>query len=173
MLSPIDIVVAVVQFNRERSEWTFAALGEQLGVSSSVVHRAVKSITEAGLFDPGQERIKAHALHEFLVHGLKYLCPAEIGRRTRGIPTGPFVAPLASAFGLSGSSPDAWVWPHGDGSASGAAFEPLHQCVPALALADPSIHERFAVVDALRAGRARERRAAEEWLRRELRIEAT
>ena len=96
MIKPIDILAAAALVGLERDDWTYATLAERLAISTSAAHRAVDTLTRAGLFDGRNGRIRGRALHEFLVHGLKYVSPAQIGARTRGLPTGPFAEPLAS-----------------------------------------------------------------------------
>jgi hypothetical protein len=54
------------------------------------------------------------------------------------------------------------VWPDADGDVRGVTLDPLHKTVPKAARKDPVLlHELLALVDALRDGRARERRIAE------------
>ena len=52
------------------------------------------------------------------------------------------------------------VWPHPKGSMRGVALEPLHGAAPGSALRDSGLYELLALLDAVRAGRARERSLA-------------
>lgn len=97
-------------------------------------------------------------LKEFLIHGLKYVFPAERGGPTRGIPTAEAAAPLAQHLHLDFSLPP--VWPHAEGPFRGIAFSPLYKNVPKAALLDSKLYELLALVDAIREGRAREREIA-------------
>ena len=56
------------------------------------------------------------------------------------------------------------VWPHQDGPVRGATFEPLYPSVPEAAKRDSYLYELLALVDAIRDGRARERKIAEKEL---------
>jgi len=56
------------------------------------------------------------------------------------------------------------VWPWRDGETRGIALEPLYRTAPAAALRDPMLYELLALVDAIRDGRARERKIAEKEL---------
>ena len=56
------------------------------------------------------------------------------------------------------------VWPYPTGSQRGTSFEPLYKQAPKAALRDSGLYELLALVDALRDGRARERKLAEEML---------
>ena len=60
------------------------------------------------------------------------------------------------------------VWPDRDGAKQGAAVEPLYRSVPFATKNDPALYGLLALVDALRIGRARERRFAEQELERQL-----
>ena len=60
------------------------------------------------------------------------------------------------------------VWPDAEGSVRGYAIVPLYSSVPAAAKSDSLLYEYLALVDALRIGRARERRFAEEELKHRL-----
>jgi hypothetical protein len=61
------------------------------------------------------------------------------------------------------------VWPDPEGSTRGVAFEPLYPTVPQAARRDPALYELLALVDAVRDGRARERKIAEKELVKRLR----
>jgi len=60
------------------------------------------------------------------------------------------------------------VWAHATGSAKGPSLSPIYRTAPQAALADPRLHRLLALLDAVRAGRARERALAAELLPREL-----
>lgn len=56
------------------------------------------------------------------------------------------------------------VWPCAEGRHRGIAFEPLYPSAPLAALRDPTLYEYLALADALRDGRPRERRIAQDAL---------
>jgi hypothetical protein len=60
------------------------------------------------------------------------------------------------------------VWPYPEGPVRGIAFAPLHKNVPQAALADARLYELLALSDALREGRARERKLAAAELERRI-----
>jgi hypothetical protein len=107
------------------------------------------------------------ALEEFLIHGLKYAFPAEHADVTRGVPTSYAAEPLKSKIAMSNDLPPVWPWPEGD--TRGLGLEPLYKKVPQAALRDSQLYELLALVDAIRDGRARERKIAQEDLVRRLR----
>lgn len=61
------------------------------------------------------------------------------------------------------------VWPHPDGDVRGESFEPLYPTAVDAARRDERLYECLALVDALRTGRARERRLAIDLLATKLR----
>ncbi|HEX7708861.1 MAG TPA: hypothetical protein VF701_20545 [Thermoanaerobaculia bacterium] len=113
-----------------------------------------------------RQRPNSTAVLEFLVHGLKYVFPAKRGELTRGVPTS-YAAPPLNALFAKGQEPIP-VWPFAEGTERGVSFEPLYRTVPSVALRDPALYELLAIADALREGRARERKIAEEQLRERL-----
>jgi hypothetical protein len=114
--------------------------------------------------------VNRSSLLEFLVHGIRYAFPAEIGPPTRGIPTSYAAPPLSKTIADAGDLPP--VWPFPDGKVRGYSFVPLHKNVPKAALADERLYELLALVDALRNGQARERKLASQELTRRLEMSA-
>jgi hypothetical protein len=116
-----------------------------------------------------KDRPNVSALEEFLVHGLKYAFPAERGEVTSGIPTSYAAEPLKSEVAMSNDLPPVWPWP--EGNTRGIRLEPLYKNVPRAALRDPKLYQLLALVDAIRDGRARERKIAERELVNRLRAD--
>ena len=170
MIKAQDIVVLLSLIGRERDRWDFPSLGEELGLSLSALHRAVGRLTEVDLYSADRGEVRPGKALEFLVHAAKYVVPLREGPIATGVPTGPSADPLKEQ--LAGPEPSAidaiWVWPHPSGVTRGVSIEPLVANVPDLALERPTLYRRLAALDALRGGRARERRLAEEWFRAEL-----
>lgn len=164
------MVLKFCEFTGDRP--TFARIAEELSMSVSEVHGAVKRAQAARLLHGPElsERPNTHALEEFLVHGLKYVFPAQHGVMTRGMPTSYAAEPLRR-FVKAGDEPLP-VWPSRDGPVRGATFEPLYHSVPEAAKRDPYLYELLALVDAIRDGRARERKIAERELIARLRAKA-
>jgi DNA-binding Lrp family transcriptional regulator len=171
-LKPQDVAVILklCQYDAKRPPYSHIALA--LSMSPSEVHAAVKRAQASHLLHGSEfgERPNLTALKEFLVHGLKYAFPAERGEPTRGIPTSYAAEPLRKLIGSGDELPP--VWPYADGHERGVAFEPLYKLAPAAALRDPILYEYLALVDALRDGRARERKLAEEMILARLRSNA-
>lgn len=155
---PQDVVVAL-KLALGGASLSYADLGEELGMSASEVHAAVRRLVDARLFDPDSKRVRVEALRNFLVHGVPYAFPASLKQLTRGIPT----AWAAPAFAGKISSGDQIppVWPDPDGQVLGSSVKPLYASVPAASRRNPALYDLLALVDAMRIGRARERAFAE------------
>lgn len=168
VLKPQDVYVAL-KIVAAKCRQPYAQLAGELAMSSSEVHASVKRAQLAGLLHrPEMENCpNLSALEEFLVHGLKYAFPAKRGEFTRGIPTSYAAEPLRSVI-AQGNEPIP-VWPYAEGKQRGVAFEPLYKTAARAALHDPDFYEYLALADALRDGRARERKHAEDELHRRLR----
>jgi len=139
-------------------------MGVDLSISSSEVHAALKRLVLSRLVssDAGGNRPLLQAVEEFLVHGVKYAFPAKRGEVTRGVPTSYAAPPLNKQIEPGAELPP--VWPFPEGQQRGVSLEPLYKTAPAAALRDPTLFEMLALIDALREGRARERKLAEKAL---------
>ena len=140
-----------------------------LNMSLSEIHTAIKRLQQARLWHgPEKEKPNLSALEEFLLHGVKYAFPAEHGQVTRGLPTSFAAPPLKDEIASGDELPPVWPWR--DGKTRGIALEPLYKTAPTAALRDPVLYQLLALVDAIRDGRARERKIAEKYLINRLRI---
>lgn len=158
MLKPQDVVVALKLAVHEDRRWRFTTLASELGMSASGVLAAVLRADRCGLLIAKTRRVIRPALLEFLVHGVRYVFPAERGRRSRGMPTGPFAEPLVQSVASSDVSP--LVWPYARGQDRGESLKPIYVTVPHAAAQDPELYAVLAVVDGIRAGSARVRDVA-------------
>ena len=166
MLKAQDVVVALKLVDASPDEKAFPKLALALGISASEVHGAVKRAIACGLVDGETRCVRKEALSEFLVHGLRYVFPARWSGVTRGLPTSYAAPPLKSQL-AEGELPP--VWPHPEGTARGEGLAPLYKSAPGAALRDPHLYEWLALVDAVRGGRARERKLAGQEIERRLR----
>jgi len=169
ILKPQDVVVALKLLGYHSGRPPFAQIARELWLSSSEVHAAMKRAQAAHLVHGPElsNRPIVSALEEFLIHGIKYAFPAEHGELTRGVPTSYAAAPLNRLID-PGDEPIP-VWPYGKGEKRGIAFAPLYTLLPIAALRDSLLYEQLALIDAIRDGRARERRLAEQELTKILR----
>jgi hypothetical protein len=153
-LKPIDVPVALRL--AQKPEAKYAELGHDMAISSSQSFASVKRLQYAGLVRPGSRSVNRLALGQFLEHGLRYAFPARPGAQARGIPTSHAGPPLARNI----HAEDSIVWPDPDGQSSGASIAPLYSRAAMLPERCPELYEVLTLADALRVGRARERKLA-------------
>ena len=163
-LKPQDIVVLLKLLVSSKD--SYSKLADDLFMSPSEVHAAVKRAALAGLIDRSSKQVKRVALAEFLIHGLKYAFPPIYGTITRGIPTAHAAPPLVDM--ISGNDDLPPVWPSPEGTVRGYELKPLYRNVPQAIREDQELYELLALVDAIRAGRARERALAKAELNKRL-----
>ena len=163
------VVLKLCSYERKRPPMSMVAA--DLNMSPSEIHAAIKRLQQARLLHGPelQEKPNISALEEFLLHGAKYAFPAEHGQVTRGVPTSFAAPPLKDEIASPDELPPVWPWPEGE--TRGVALDPLYRTAPAAALRDPVLYELLALVDAIRDGRARERKIAEKELIRRLHTE--
>jgi hypothetical protein len=166
MLKPQDVVVLLKIIFLGKEPWSYSTLAKAVGTSASEAHAAVQRATKSGLFQPQTRRVNLQAMEEFVLHGLRYAFPAERGPLTRGMPTAHSAPPLSGELRANGEPP--FVWPDPLGEVRGEAIEPLYKSVPKAARNDERLYHGLALIDAIRAGRARERKLAGEHLMRML-----
>jgi hypothetical protein len=127
-------------------------------MSASEVHAGVKRAAAARLMDLHRKIPVKSNLIEFLLHGVRYAYPPDRGGITRGMPTGYAALPLKEIITQTDEPPP--VWPDPEGQIRGYEFSPLYSSVPKACKVDPKLYELLALVDAIRDGRARERKIA-------------
>ena len=153
-----DVVVALRLAVNDGPRPPIAELARALRLSASETHAALRRLAGSHLYDPEGMRIVRPALLEFLLHGLRYAFPASPGPLTVGLPTSASAPPLRERILQAPDETTVWSW--GPGEVPGHAIEPLYRTVPEAAADDPALHELLALADAIRVGRARERRLA-------------
>lgn len=148
----------------EGANWQQKPLAEALGMSQSEVSQSVARSHYAGLLYGNGKQVMKSALLEFLQFGLAYVFPQKPGPVVRGIATAHSALPLAHQI----DSSESYVWPYAKGNQRGHGIVPLYRSVPEAALKDPILYELLALTDALRVGKARERKLALEELKKRI-----
>jgi hypothetical protein len=162
-MKSLDIVVLCKVFifqSEGLRSWTYSHLAEETCLSVGEAHASIKRLRASRLFDEFTKSVIPAALVEFLIHGLKYAFPAEIGAPTRGIATS-HSAPILHEEILQ-SETDMYVWAFANGKEKGLAVKPLSKNAPRAALRDQKLYDFLALIDAVRMGKSREKNIAVE-----------
>ncbi len=129
-----------------------------LGISKSEINGSINRSLASGLAirdrDTGRPNPNRRNLHNLIVHGLKFVFPAQVGAMTRGILTA-FAAPMLNTLLISGGN-YSYVWPSPEGADMGQSVEPLFKSVPYAVQQDSRLYEYLALTDAIRLGNQRE-----------------
>ena len=168
-LKPQDVVVALKLASGGGASWTQPDLARSLHLSASEVNHGLKRLEACHLYNARERRVVRANLQEFLLSGLRYVFPAQLGLFGQGMPTSISASTALSAKLMLGDE-DYVVWPAESrlGRIRGRVVAPLYRNVPLAAAEDPVLHEYLALVDASRGGGARERALAKEELSRRL-----
>ena len=161
-LRPHDVCVAIQRVLNPNQ--TFRELAADVVLSVGEAHNATKRLEKSRLVLPEHGHVNKRALLEFLVSGVPYAFPPELGPETRGVPTahsGPVLSEMLDSI-------ERIVWPSPKGKSRGLSLKPLCKGAPALPEKNPRLYEWLTVVDSLRIGRARDRQMAKDYLEREL-----
>ena len=157
-IKPQDIVILLKLVILGEKRWRHIDIAEELGLSQSEISFALDRCRSAGFLDTKKKRVMKSALLEFLSHGLKYVFPAKPGPICRGMTTAHSAPPLSKTIAFSDD--DIYVWPWDEGKVRGQAIEPLYFNAPMAAENDPKLYKFLAIIDGIRAGRAREKNIA-------------
>ena len=152
-MRPQDIVVLLKILAYGKSPWTLAEMSKALHISLSEVSNTLERNRIAGLINQSKRTVNILALRDFLVYGLKYVFPPQIGTSVRGILTAHSASPIKDHITMGN---DNYVWPYYKGSKRGFSIAPLYEKIPKFVESDPQLYEYLVIVDTLRVGKTRE-----------------
>lgn len=152
-----DILTLSMLLTHAKTRPSFAVMSGHAQLSVGEIHASLKRLSESGLIDRETRQPRPLAVQEFLNHGLRYVFPAKYSGRAKGMPTATGADPLKQYFSPDGEN---LVWPMEEGDQMGPGLAPLYPKIPQACAADAKLYEWIALCDALRAGRARERKMA-------------
>ncbi len=162
-LRPVDVVVALHLVLRP--EDGYETVADLLGIGLGSGHRSVKRLVAGGLVLPHRRAVNHTKLLNFVVYGVPHAFYAILGAEAQGVPTA-HAGPLLSKH-IESAGPI--VWPGVEGQVRGQSLIPLYEGAAGLTSRAPELYDLLTLVDALRVGRARERRLATELLETRLR----
>lgn len=148
-----DILVILKVLSLKEEQWTQAVVADSLLISPAEVSSVFERLIESGFINQTKDRVNKQALREFLIHGLKYVFPAKLGPKVRGIATAHSAPPIRD---LITEGEDIFVWKTASGNRRGLSVEPLYKTVPKIVSANKALYELLVIVDTLRIGRVRE-----------------
>ena len=163
-MRPQDVIILLKIISLGKSSFYLKDLSQQLGISSSEVTESVNRSVLAGLMAEDKRTVMRKALYEFLIHGLAYVFPQKPGAIVSGMPTAHSAAPLNKEF----KSDELYVWYDPKGDVRGQEIKPFHSGQIKAAKEDAKLYELLALSDALRVGKVREKKMAEEELRKRI-----
>jgi hypothetical protein len=167
-LKPQDVVVALKLVASASPSWKQPDLAKALHLSASEVNHGLKRLAACHLFNPRERRIIRSSLLEFLVSGLRYVFPAQVGLFGEGMPTSVGASVLKGKVQLGEDDMLVWLTADRTKAVRGRVVAPLYKSVPLAAAEDPALHDYVALADAVRVGRARERALAKDELTKRL-----
>ncbi len=166
-LKPQDVVLALKLAALGSAGWTQPELARSLHFSVGEVNHGLKRLAACHLFNAHERRVVRAGLQEFLVSGLRYVFPTQLGLFGEGMPTAFSIGPLAEKLRMGDD--DRVVWATGKASGvRGRVITPLYPTAPLAAAEDSALYEYLALADTMRIGRARERALAKEELSKRL-----
>lgn len=152
-MRPQDIVVLLKILTYDKQYWTQTELSKSLLISVSEISGALERNRIAGLINQSKRKVNTLALKDFLVSGLKYVFPAQLGASTRGILTANSASPIKEYITMGR---DNYVWPYYKGTKRGLSLNPLYESIPKFIENDPELYEYLVIADTFRIGKVRE-----------------
>ncbi|MEY4617015.1 MAG: hypothetical protein RJB66_1975 [Pseudomonadota bacterium] len=137
-------------------------LAKKLQLSQAEVSHGLKRLKGSHLLSIEGRVIRESAI-ELLVHALKYFYPVQLGAPTLGIPTAHSNPDFKYVKHSDGES---FVWPYAEGKAKGISLIPIYPSLPYACSEDKVLYRMASLVEMIRAGRARERKIAEDELKK-------
>jgi len=151
-MRPHDVVVLLKMITLYGKKWTFADIANELQISESEVSYAMERNKLAGLVSPDKTKVNKLALREFLIYGIKYVFPPQLGHSARGIATAHSAPPVKEYI----TEGEHYVWAYYKGTKRGNTIVPLYPKIPKIAENHPDLYELLAIIDTLRVGKKRE-----------------
>ncbi len=151
-MRPHDVVVLCKIIIQHQKEWQNRMLAESLFISSGEISESLNRSRTARLIDHNKKMVNKASFYEFLLHGLPFVFPGELGALQRGIATAHSHNFMKQYF----DSNTNYIWPDYEGSLVGLALKPLYENQTKAVKFDAKLYEVLALIDVLRIGKVRE-----------------
>jgi len=152
-MRPQDVVTLLKVLTFKDKSWIFADIAASIGISESEVSCAMERNRIAGLVNPAKNTVNRLALREFLIYGIKYVFPPQVGHSARGIATAHSAPPVNQYIRDTGEK---YVWSYYKGTKRGNTIAPLYDKIPKIIGAEVELYEYLTIIDTLRIGKTRE-----------------
>ncbi|MBF0197918.1 MAG: hypothetical protein HQL32_09415 [Planctomycetes bacterium] len=156
-----DLLILLKIFLWKKGKWSLSSIGEEVGLSKSQVHYGLQRLIHVGLIGKATKEPKPKKIMELIEYGIQFMFPAEWQGEGIGMLTSYSMDPLNENI----RSNDKIVWSSELGSEKGNLLQPIYSTVPFACECDRELYEYFALIDAYRSGRAREKNLALEELK--------
>lgn len=165
MIKPQDVALLIKIIARKSAvDWRQVDVAIDLGLSQGEIAKSLARLNKAGLIH--DKRVNRTAALEFIIHAVKYVFPIELGALAAGVPTA--ISAPAHKDSVVQSGDDIFVWPSLKGKVRGQVIKPFYPRLSEAALKDEEFYGMMSAIEILRVGRARERKAAEQFLERKI-----
>jgi hypothetical protein len=152
-MRPQDIVILLKMITLCGAKCSIDEIANNLDVSKSEISKAMDRNLVAGLVSPDKTKVNKLALREFLIYGIKYVFPPQLGHSARGVATA-HSAPPVKEYITEGA--EYYVWAYYKGTKRGNTIVPLYAKIPKIIENQPDLYELLTIVDTLRVGKNRE-----------------
>jgi hypothetical protein len=164
-MRPHDIVILLKMITLGNKKWAMEEMGKSLNISSGEISKAMDRNVMAGLVSSDKARVNTMALRDFLICGLKYVYPPQLGYSARGIPTAHSAPPVNQHISEGNEN---YVWSYYKGTKRGSTIIPLYPNIPKIVEGQPDLYELLVIADTFRVGRVREKEVAKNELDKKL-----
>jgi len=152
-MRPQDIVILLKLLTLNGAKCSIDEIADSLNISISEISKAMDRNLIAGLVSPDKAKVNKLALREFLIYGIKYVFPPQLGHSARGIATAHSASPVKDFFTEGGEH---YVWAYYKGTKRGNTIVPLYAKIPKIVENQPDLYEQLTIIDTLRVGKKRE-----------------
>jgi hypothetical protein len=152
-MRPQDVVMLLKMISLGEKKCSLIEMADYLYISAGEVSKAMDRNVVAGLVSSDKTRVNKLALRDFLIYGLKYVFPPQLGSTTRGIATAHSASPVNKYITENG---DNYVWKYYKGTKRGNSIVPLYDKITKFIEYQPELYEYLTIIDTLRIGKKRE-----------------
>ena len=152
-MRPQDIVILLKMITMSDQKWLITEMADALKISIGEISKAMERNAIAGLVNPAKDKVNNLALREFLIYGIKYVFPPQLGYSARGIATAHSAPPVKEHIAEGNEH---YVWAYYKGTKRGNTIVPLYDKIPKIIDNQPNLYELLTIIDTLRIGKKRE-----------------